>query len=329
MAADPTTGRVEALLRAGRHADAARLLTDAADQGRPEALVRLAHWRIVGDIVRRDLGRARTLLGEAATAGDVEAALLHAAFLASGTGGEARWADALAALTELAPRSPRAALQRRLIEAMDLDGDGFPARPVAARTISDAPHAAVAEAFLTAAECTYLRAVAEPALQPSEVADPATGKMIPHPVRTSDAAMFGVFAEDLVVNAINRRIAALSGTAPEQGEPLQVLRYRPGAEYKPHMDALPAEPNQRVLTVLIYLSDDYEGGETCFMRTGLSFRGRTGDALLFRNSGADGRPDPMALHAGRPVTSGIKYLASRWIRAERFTYPPPKPLLDL
>jgi prolyl 4-hydroxylase len=54
-----------------------------------------------------------------------------------------------------------------------------------------------------------------------------------------------------------------------------------------------------------------------------------GDALLFRNADADGRPDPLALHSGLPVTRGVKYLASRWIRAEPFHYPPPRPLLDL
>jgi prolyl 4-hydroxylase len=161
------------------------------------------------------------------------------------------------------------------------------------------------------------------------VVDPATGQLIPHPIRRSEAAVFGVLAEDLVVNALNRRIAAMSGTRLDQGEPLQLLRYRPGGEYRTHMDALPAEPNQRVLTVLVYLSDDYEGGETSFPHAAITFRGKTGDALLFRNAGADGRPDPLSLHAGLPVTRGAKYLASRWIRAGRFTYPPPRPILDL
>jgi prolyl 4-hydroxylase len=328
MAADRAIVEVEALLRGGRHGEAARLLIAAAEAGEPGALVKLALWRIAGDIVRRDLAGARALLGAAADRDD-SAALLHAGFLASGTGGEADWPAALAALTRLAPRVPRAATQLRLIGAMALDGGGFPAQPAEPRRLADSPDASAVDGFLTATECAYLIAAAGPQLQPSVVVDPASGKMVPHPVRTSDAAMFGVFAEDPVVAAINRRIAALSGTGPAQGEPLQVLRYRPGGEYKPHMDALPAEPNQRILTVLVYLSEDYDGGETRFVRTGLTFRGRAGDALLFRNTGADGRPDPMALHAGLPVTRGVKYLASRWIRAERFTYPPPKPLLDL
>ena len=329
MAGDEATVRVEALLRGGRCKEAARLLIAEAGAGKPGAVALLALWRIAGDIVGRDLAEARRLLAAAAGQGDAAAALLHAGFLASGTGGEAEWPAALAALARLARQVPRAATQLRLIEAMDLDGDGFPARPIAARALAASPSVSTAPAFLTPAECAYLIAVAEPQLQPSVVVDPVTGRMAPHPVRTSDAAMFGVFAEDLVVNAINRRIAALSGTAPAQGEPLQVLRYRPGGEYKPHMDALPAEPNQRILTALVYLSDDYDGGETRFVRTGLSFRGKAGDALLFRNAGADGRPDPMALHAGMPVTRGVKYLASRWIRAEPFTYPPPRPLVDL
>jgi prolyl 4-hydroxylase len=329
MAAGDLTIRIDSLLDAGRHAEAARLLIGAAAAGEPAALSQLALWRIGGGIVRRDLAKARALLAQAAAAGDTGSALLHAAFLASGTGGEAQWREALAALKRLAGMAPQAAAQLRLIDAMDLDPDGFPARPIAVRPLAPSPHVVAAEEFLTRVECDYLIAVAEPGFQPSVVVDPATGRMVPNPGRTSDAAMFGVFAEDLAVNAINRRIAALSGTRPAQGEPLQVLRYRPGAEYKPHMDALPAEPNQRVLTVLVYLSDDYEGGETRFERTGLAYRGRAGDALLFRNADAEGRPDPMSLHAGLPVTSGVKYLASRWIRAQRFTYPPPRPLLDL
>ena len=50
----------------------------------------------------------------------------------------------------------------------------------------------------------------------------------------------------------------------------------------------------------------------------LAFKGDVGDALLFRNATDDGRPDPESLHAGLPVTSGEKLLASRWIRQKPF-----------
>ncbi|HEX9966077.1 MAG TPA: 2OG-Fe(II) oxygenase [Allosphingosinicella sp.] len=329
MAPRDDVSRVKALVGEQRFADAAPLLIRAADGGDVPAQATLAQWRIAGNIVRRDLAEARRLLASAGAKGDFDSALLHAYFLAAGVGGADDWAAAMATLEALAPRDARAADQLRLLAAMTLDPNGLPERPPPVRPLSTAPRAAACEGFMTAAECLYLRKALEPALQPSMVVDPKTGAMVPHPVRSSDAATFGVFAEDLVVNALNRRIAAVSGTRLEQGEPLQLLRYRPGGEYKPHMDALPADPNQRVLTALVYLSDDYEGGETSFPRAGLSYRGGTGDALIFRNASADGGPDPLALHAGLPVTRGTKYLASRWIRAGRFAYPPPRPLLNL
>jgi prolyl 4-hydroxylase len=320
--------RLQSLLREQRFAEAAPLLIRAAGEGEATAQAALAHWRIAGNVVRRDLGEARRLLGLAGAQGDSDSALLHAYFLAAGTGGADNWREACSALKALR-RDPRAAAQLRLLADMDLDDDGYPASRIATNRLSAQPEVLAAERFMSRAECAYLIAAAEPMLQPSVVVDPTTGRIVAHPVRTSDAAMFGVHSEDLAVNALNRRIAALSGTRLEQGEPLQVLRYRAGGEYKPHMDALPAEPNQRILTVLVYLCDDYDGGETQFPGIDLSFRGSVGDALLFRNADADGRADPLTLHAGLPVRHGTKYLASRWIRADRFTYPPPRPLLNL
>jgi prolyl 4-hydroxylase len=328
MAAKPTIPQVQALVKASRFAEAARLLIAAADAGEREALAELAQWRIAGNIVRRDLAAARNLLQRAGEAGNPDAALLHTSFLASGVGGASDWPAALTALTAMAPSQPRAAEQLRLLRAMDLGPDGSPAHKVEGRTLSRSPHVVAADGLLTATECAYLVERGQPGLQPSMVVDPNDGRLVPNPIRTSDGAHFGVYDEDLAINALNRRIAAFSDTRIEQGEPMQLLRYRPGQEYRAHVDALPAEANQRVATVLVYLSDDYEGGETVFVRTGLSFRGRVGDALLFRNVTPDGRPDPMALHAGRPVTRGVKLIASRWIRAQAFSYPPPRPLVN-
>ena len=123
-------------------------------------------------------------------------------------------------------------------------------------------------------------------------------------MRISDGVGFTLPLENPAVHALNRRIAAASGTDVAQGEPLQVLRYRPGGEYKPHFDAIPGFANQRILTMIVWLNEDYEGGETMFAKTGAKFKGRTGDALLFRNALPDGTRDPDAGHAGLPVTRG-------------------------
>jgi prolyl 4-hydroxylase len=154
-------------------------------------------------------------------------------------------------------------------------------------------------------------------LEPAVVVDPASGRFVTHPVRTSHGAVVGPARETLVIQAINRRLAAASGTDVRQGEPLTVLRYAPGQQYRPHHDALPlqvARGNQRVLTMLAYLNAGYEGGATRFMGSGLEVRGGPGDVLLFANVKADGAPDPAAQHAGLPVTRGVKWLATRWVR---------------
>jgi prolyl 4-hydroxylase len=327
MAADATIRQVQALLDAGRIAEAARLLASATCGGNTAAAIELAQWSIAGNIIPRDLAAARALLGQAGAAGNEDAALLHASFLASETGGEPDWPAAMASLSDWAPRSERARAQLKIIEPMELDTEGLPRRAFEVRQLSERPHVAACSDFLSRAECDYLVAAGGPHLQPSFVVDPTSGRMIPHPIRTSDGAVFGVHIEDLVVSAINRRIAALTATAYRQGEPLQLLRYHPGGEYRAHMDALPSEPNQRILTVLLYLNERYKGGETTFPRTALSFRGKVGEALIFRNVTEDGRADPMALHTGAPVTQGTKLIATRWIRKNPFTFPPPRPIL--
>ena len=68
--------------------------------------------------------------------------------------------------------------------------------------------------------------------------------------------------------ALNRRIAAISHSAYEDGEALALLRYSPGQEYRPHFDFVSGATNRRLQTALIYLNSGYEGGETHFVRTG-------------------------------------------------------------
>jgi prolyl 4-hydroxylase len=326
-AASPLLARVNALLERRQPREAAALLAGAVNAGDPQAAATLAEWRIAGAVIPRDLSQARLLLAKAANGGIDGAGLLLASFLAAEVGGEADRPGAMAWLARLAGRVPAAQAQLSLLAAMDVDPEGNPRTTPVQEPIRTAPHIALSRAFLNDAECAYLIGAGQPWLRPSVVVDPASGRMIPHPVRRSHGMMFGVHDEDVVVNAINRRIAALSGTRFAQGEPLQLLRYGPGEEYRPHFDTLPNEENQRIVTVILYLSDGYDGGDTHFSRLDLPVRGAKGDALIFHNVDAAGRPEPLTLHAGMPVRQGTKIICTRWIRKRRFTYPPPRPLL--
>jgi prolyl 4-hydroxylase len=286
-----------------------------------DALFARAAAALAGVRGRRDSAAARALFGEAAAAGRRDAAVIFTNLVASGVGGRRDWSAALRFLESLAPSGRRSQRELETVRAMDLTPQGDPAEVPKGERIRESPEIAHFPAFLTAAECAYLAEAAEPMLERSVVVDAATGRQVADPVRTSDGAGFTWPLETLPVHAINRRIAAATGTAPEQGEPLQILRYRPGDQYRTHFDAIPGWENQRILTFILWLNDGYEGGETHFPEAALKLRYPAGDAILFRNVGADGRRDPAAAHAGLPVASGEKLIASRWIRARPFEPP--------
>lgn len=205
--------------------------------------------------------------------------------------------------------------------------------PPPKRAVSERPRIRVIEGFASPAECDWLIALAEDRLNPAWVWDPATGEGRPDPNRTNRALDLRLGQMDVVVQVVRARIAAASNLPLPIFEPAQIMRYAVGEEFRAHHDFLdPAHAGhgpqlarfgQRIATFLIYLNDDYEGGETTFPRAGFSHRGRKGDALLFANvDSATRAPDPMTLHAGRPPIRGEKWIFSQWIR-DRSPGPPP------
>jgi len=313
------TGQAQQRRQRGDVQGAATLLKRAEQSGDALAARELASWLLEGRIIRRNLAEARAYFERAAALGDGRSAAIVRAFIAGGVGGPADWPRAIQLLRDAAATDPDAQTQLTLIENMALAPDGAPETTFPSEALSEVPDIRLFPAFFSKTECHYLIEAARPALRPSFVIDPDSGHEIPNPIRTSRGVGFPFVDENPAIHALNRRIAAVSATDVRAGEPLQVLSYAPGQQYREHSDALPnvAPGQQRVLTFLVYLDEDYEGGETAFPALGLQVRGRTGDGLLFRNVARDGTPDQRSIHAGLPVTRGVKHVASRWIRAER------------
>ncbi|XP_078156305.1 prolyl 4-hydroxylase 1 isoform X1 [Carex rostrata] len=199
--------------------------------------------------------------------------------------------------------------------------------------LSWSPRVILLHNFLSLEECDYLRAIAKPRLQTSTVVDIKTGKGIKSDVRTSSGMFLSPYEKKFpTVQAIEKRIAVFSQIPPENGELIQVLRYEPGQYYRPHHDYFSDEFNlkrggQRVATMLMYLSDDVEGGETHFPLAGeaeCSCGGKTvkglcvkpnkGDAVLFWSMDLNGESDIKSVHGGCPVLKGEKWSATKWMR---------------
>jgi prolyl 4-hydroxylase len=305
------------LMNAGRIEEGAQMLREIAAAGDPEALFVLADMTWSGTKVPQDPARGRLLFEYSAALGHPRANVVATNLLGNGVAGRRNWPAALERLAAEARQLPDRTETLALVEAMSLNDNGDPTDVPEPIALSDQPFALMCERLVTPAECAYLIKTAEPLFRPSMVYD-KSGRAVKDTMRTSDGAGFNWLLEDPAIHAINRRIAKATGTRYLQGEALQVLRYVPGQEYRPHFDFLEGAENPRPWTALLYLNEDYDGGATAFVETALEVRGRTGDVLAFRNEGEDGRRDPLAKHAGTPVTGGTKYLATRWIRQKRW-----------
>jgi prolyl 4-hydroxylase len=187
------------------------------------------------------------------------------------------------------------------------------------------PRVVVFGDLLDADECAELIDLARARLVRSETVETHTGSSAVNEARTSDGMFFDP-GEYPVCARLEARMAALLGWPLENGEGLQILRYGPGAEYKPHYDYFdPAEPGtptilkrggQRVGSLVCYLNTPAAGGATVFPDAGLDVAPVRGNAVFFSYSRAD--PATRTLHGGAPVTAGEKWVATKWMREGRF-----------
>lgn len=208
----------------------------------------------------------------------------------------------------------------------------FGVSPVIAREmeshqmLSNIPQIYVCENFLSDEECFHLIELGKKTLKRSEVMDkPQDGQERSQvsPVRTSSGAWIN-WQQDTVVQNIESRIAAVTNLPVENGENFHLLNYQYKQEYKPHYDFFPdGEPTlqfggQRAISVVIYLCDVVEGGETIFPRLGISVKPKKGSALFFHNCDPEGNPDPLTLHGSVPIEQGEKWVVTKWIRQGPF-----------
>lgn len=139
-------------------------------------------------------------------------------------------------------------------------------------------------------------------------------------IRTSS----GAFLEDdenPFIMTIEKRISAIMNIPVAHGEGLHILHYTPGQEYKAHFDyfspASKASGNNRISTLVMYLNDVEEGGETVFPKLNLSVHPKKGMAVYFEYFYQDQELNENTIHAGAPIIKGEKWIATQWMRKQR------------
>ena len=279
-------------------AEAVASLAEAAERGGPEANALVARFAGWGVLQPRNLDLALDRLQRAADLG---------------------WAPSQLELQCLArdPGSDWDLLRRRV------DIAGW-TRAAPAKVLSESPLIAAIEGFATAAECEWLIGRGGRGMRRAQVYRRDAPGHVDAESRTNSESDLTFWNADLVLGLMRDRIAASLGADTRRFEVTKLLRYEPGQQFGLHADFQEPETpalarelelhGQRVLTFLVYLNEDYDGGETEFPRVGLRYRGRRGDALYFVNADAAGIPDHRTVHAGLPPASGTKWLLSQWVR---------------
>jgi prolyl 4-hydroxylase len=315
---------------AGRHDAAIDCLARATKLGSVEAKTRLAKRLLVGDRAPLLWREGAAFMKEAAERGGAEAAALLAVLVAAGLGGRHDWKVAVELARIAASRGwqPARAQLDVLASATSgkLDVEAWaPVPPGIA--LHDDPEIRLFRSFLNDDVCSWLIERSRDRLVRARVYDAGSKTDIVSDTRTNTSAGFNLVETDLVHLMVQTRISRASDLPLVNMEGATVLHYDVGEEIDNHFDFVePSIPDyeqhiatrgERVMTFLVYLNDDYSGGETDFPTLGVTHKGVKGEGLFFRNALPDGRPDRRSWHAGRPPRDGEKWILSQFIRNRR------------
>ena len=130
---------------------------------------------------------------------------------------------------------------------------------------------------------------------------------------------------EIIDNKINEYASIVSELPIENQEPTSIIKYNKGQEYKQHHDFFHEGTKEyvefisktgdtnRAFTSLFYLNDEFEGGETYFPHLDLTIKPELGMCITWMNMFEKSVPNFKSLHAGLPIISGKKYIATKWI----------------
>jgi len=327
----------------GDHARAVDVLAAASRKGDVEAMASLGKRLLTADRAPYLPDRGTELIVRGANLGGADAAAQLAVMAAIGMHMPQSWQTAMAAIVfsaergslaaqgqlrvladdrELAASAADSQLWRRLAATIDLKR--WHAQSPAAVTLNASPLVRRLPQFASAAVCQWLIERSRHRLVRAPVYDALAKKEMVSQERTNTLAQFNITHSDLVSVLTQVHICANTGVTFRQLEPLSVLHYDTGEQSTEHFDFIdPLVPNyadevarkgERIVTFLLYLNDDYDGGETELVTVGIKHKGEGGDGLFFVNVLEDGRPDRRTLHAGRPPSRGEKWVVSQFIR---------------
>ena len=318
---------------AGRHNEALEVLRRASQQHDAAAMSELAHRLLVGDRAPHLPQHALSILNAAVKLEEPRALARMATLTAAGAYVKQDWAGALKLLAQAAKAGDASA--RGQLECLQPEG-AEPAGWMEMAARVDLKHWLQTPGRVQLHEnvyqvpqlaprpvCRWLTGRARGHLQPALVYDSVTRSNSVHDMRTNTMAAFHYGSMDVVQYLLKARMSRACGYPMQHFEMPTILNYQVGQQIKPHFDFIDSqaadydaqirEHGQRMITFLLYLNDEYEGGETTFPELGIVNKGVAGDGIFFINAYPDLKPDRRMRHTGSPPTKGEKWIVTQFI----------------
>ena len=168
--------------------------------------------------------------------------------------------------------------------------------------------------MLNETECELIRQRCALSLKPATIRS-ATGRVVDENQRRAEHCIPDAPELEPALIKVRQAAAKACGLPPENQEPIEYAQYATGGFFGWHIDDsnnkaawdyMDSTGGRRVWSFIVYLNDDYEGGETEF-KNGLRFKGQVGEMLGFQG-GQD------SLHRCREITRGEKAVLLLWVR---------------
>lgn len=192
-----------------------------------------------------------------------------------------------------------------------------------AQVLNINPLVATIDGFLSQQECDDLIALTEGKMRRALVSSTHAADQVSEMRTNRDCSLKP--AEFPEILPVLMKIGLVLRMPVTHAEPLIVLQYQGGEEFKPHYDGymldgdpeilarLEAKGGQRLFSTMIYLNDVDAGGETDFDQLGVRVAPAPGRLIVWANCMAGTREmASLSRHAGVPVAAGEKWAAVTW-----------------
>lgn len=135
--------------------------------------------------------------------------------------------------------------------------------------------------------------------------------------------------ESEIANKISEMSVFLTKLPKENQESLQIASYERFGKFNAHYDActytdseycakMNHNAGQRRTTLLIYLNDDYSGGETEFTEIDIIIKPEKGKGILFWDTNDKEEIIEHSKHRGNEVRGGEKWICTKWSHSHAY-----------